>query len=257
MEYVLVYLNLILIAFAISIKFDKKIDLTIFISIAFIAIIEYFISIIISLKVANIVITLISITCFIYLLYITVKSNWKTVFNKITPGFILLTGLYIITILLYKEKMVTQHNELGCWALIVKNMNYYDSLPKLNTSMLHIGYTPITGLWHYWFSTFFNQFSDGNLYISSALLQYSLVIAITSFIKGNKFKNVLINITFITMLFTVSFLIFTSLYVDTILGLVTILGIIYILKLTEIKDKDLFIMSLIFIFYGFSITIII
>ena len=38
----------------------------------------------------------------------------------------------------------------------------------------------------YYFCRVFTEFKDGNIYISSALLQYSLVIAITSLIKDDK-----------------------------------------------------------------------
>lgn len=155
-----------------------------------------------------------------------------------------------MSILLYRDKLVTQHNELGIWALNVKNFLYFNALPNANSNLLNYGHNPITGFWNYYFCRVFTEFKDENIYISSALLQYSLVIAITSLIKEDKkIRNVLINISFIGFLFIVSYLVFTSLYVDTILGLTAIFILLYMLNIKEKVDKsDLLIIFISFIF---------
>lgn len=240
MGYILMYLVLISIAFMLSVKMDKKLDFTIFLSIAGIAIIEYICGIFFNLIVANVIIYMLAGLSFIYLILKCIRDKGiKNILNKITPGSVLLTIIYIVTIILYKEKLVTQHNEVGAWALLVKYLRQTHDLPKYGSSMIYTGYVPLTGLWHYFVSTFFNGFNDGNLYISSAFMQYSIAIAVMSFIKFKDWKeSILANLLNIFSLFMVCYLIFTSLYVDTTLGLAFALGLIYIYNMADIKISD-------------------
>lgn len=237
--YILFYLNLIIIVFAVSIKLNKKIDIIIFLSIASISIFEYLIGMIFNLLIARILIGILIIVCLGYLIYKCIKQkSIKVLIDKITPGFIFLTIIYIIVSIVYRNRMISQHNELGIWALIVKNMFLTDTLPKAGSNMLYTGYTPITGLWHYWFMSFHNEFLDGNLFVSSSFLQYSLVIGITSFIKDDsKIRKILTNVIFVGFIYTISVLAFSSTYVDPILGLTVVFCIIYVLNIKELKKE--------------------
>ncbi len=225
----------------LAVKTDKKLDFTIFLSIAGIAVIEYVCGIFFNLIVANVIIYMLAGASFIYLILKCIREKGiKNILNKITPGSVLLTIIYIVAIILYKEKLVTQHNEVGAWALLVKYLKQTHDLPKYGSSMIYTGYIPLTGLWHYFVSTFFNTFSDGNLYISSALMQYSMAIALMSFIKFKDSKeSILANLLNIFSLFMVCYLIFTSLYVDTTLGLAFALGLIYTYNISELKISDM------------------
>ncbi len=250
MGYIWMYLVLMTIAFALAIKTEKKVDFTIFLSIAGIALIEYVCGLLINLIVANIIIYILAGICLIYLTSKCIREkSIKCILNKITPGSILLTVIYIVTIILYKEKLVTQHNEVGAWALLVKYLRDTHELPKYGSSMIYTGYVPLAGLWHYFVSTFFSNFSDGNVYISSALMQYSMAIATMSFIKFKDWKeSILSNLLNIFSLFMVCYLIFTSLYIDTTLGLAFALGLIYIYNIDKLKLSDMIAFSFINLF---------
>ena len=246
MEYFIAYVIILMMALAMSIKFDKKIDVTMFISIASIAIFEYVFGIIFGLKIAKIGTYIIFAACATYIIYKAVKNkSIKLIYDKVTPGCILLTILYIVIILLYKEKYITWLDNLRYWGLVAKDFFYTNSLPDTTTNILHLSYTPITGMWYYWFASSFEKFADGNLYIACALFQCSLAVAITSFIQEtSKIKNILINIIFIAMLFAISYISFTELYTDVMMGLVFAFCILYIFKLQELNFINIVVLAI-------------
>lgn len=231
--YLVFYLNFIIIVFALAIKLDMKTDMMFFLSIVLISIVEYVVGMVFDLLIARVIISIFTVVCLGYLIYVCIKKkSIKILIDKITHGFILFSLLYIFSIYLYGSRIITQHNELGIWALVVKNMNLTDTLPKYGSNMLYTGYIPITGLWHYWVMSFFGEFFDGYITLSSTFLQLSLVIGITSFIKDKSWiRNILVNFIFIGFLYIVSILVFGTTYVDPIMGLVVSFITVYIINI--------------------------
>lgn len=249
-NYLFIYLNLIVMALAITIKFELKIEISVLITIIGISLTQYFIALFSNLVIGNIVVFIVFLFSFIYLFYIWVKNkNIKEITNNITIELILFTICYILSIIIFKEKVAVRHNELSNWALVVKNISSMEQLPKINSNMLYVGYPLIIGIWEYWFSHFFSVFTDGNLYIANAILQFALITAIVGQIKAKtKLIKVITYMIIIEFLYIGSKLIFSTLFVDITLSLITIFSFVYIDKLNKINIKDIVIITLILSF---------
>lgn len=241
--FILVYINLSVVAFAISVIFDKKMEISMIFSIAGISLIEYFFGMFFGLKIANLLIIFLSLLCIIYLAYKGITCKNKDIFlQKFSIEYFILTILYILSVFLYQNRLVVQHNELGFWGLSVKNMVYYDSIIQPNTNILHLSYIPMTGMFSYFFCQFFAEFKDGYMYIASALLQYSIIIAGLSFVKEkNIIKKILFYIFCIGICFIISPLVYTSLYVDPIVSIMGGFTLIYLLNVKDVNYKEIII----------------
>ena len=249
MGYIFMYLVLMVIASALAIKINKKIDLTIFLTIAAISIVEYIVGLFTTFIVANVIVFTTFVLSMVYLIFIVKKKGIKELKVLITPGSVMLSIIYIISVFLYDQKMVTTHNEVGAWALMTKNFRYYHELTKYNSNMIYSGYLPLIGIWQYFVTTFFKEFKDGYLYIAHALLQYSIVIALTSIIEyKNILQNVIVKITMIASLFMMCYMTFTALFLEPTIGLMFILTLIYIIFTQKIDGKELGIIALMLAF---------
>ncbi len=249
MGYIFMYLVLMVIASALAIRINKKIDLTIFLTIAAISIVEYIVGLFTTFIVANVLVFITFVMSLIYLVCIIKQRGIKELKQLITPGSIMLSIIYIISVFLYDQKMVTTHNEVGAWALMTKNFRYYHELTKYNSNMIYSGYLPLVGIWQYFATTFFKEFKDGYLYIAHALLQYSMVIALTSVIEyKNILQNIIVKITMIASLFMMCYMVFTTLFLEPTIGLAGILTLIYIIFTQKIDGKELGIITLMLAF---------
>ncbi len=253
MGYIFMYLVLMVIASAVAIKINKKIDLTIFLTIASITITEYVIGLFTTLILANALVLIAFVISLVYLIYIVKQKGIKELKQLVTPGSVMMLIIYIASIVLYDQKLTTTHNEVGAWALITKNIRYYHELTKYDSNMIYSGYLPLAGIWQYFVTIFFREFKDGYLYIAHALLQYSMIIAVTSLIDyKNIVQNIITKITMISVLFTLCYLVFTSLFLEPTIGLVFILSSIYIIFAKKIDKKELGIIS---VMLGFMILL--
>ena len=242
-SYILVYMNLSIVALAISVLFDKKMEISMIFTIAGISLVEYFFGLFFGLKIANCFVIILSLFCIVYLIYKGITCRNKELFlHKFSIEYFILTILYILSVFLYQNKLVVQHNELGFWGLSVKNMVYYDSIIQPNTNILHLSYIPMTGMFAYFFSQFFDVFKDGYMYIASTLLQYNIILACLSFIEEkNIIKKILFYIFCIGICFIISPLVFTSLYVDPIVSIMGGFVLIYLLNIKDVNYKEIII----------------
>ena len=104
MGYIFMYLVLMVIASALAIKINKKIDLTMFLTIATITIVEYIVGLFTTLIVANVLVLITFVVSLIYLGYIVKQKGIKELKGLITPGSVMLLIIYVTTVILYDQK---------------------------------------------------------------------------------------------------------------------------------------------------------
>ena len=249
MENICIYIILIIISIAFSIKTEKKLGISFFITIASISLIQFVLGIINLFKLGIIFSSVIAIIGLVYIFYYFYRNKkLKEYLKNNIFDLLFFTIVYLIIYILFKGMKVIRHNELAHWGLLVKNMLYADSLPTLSSNLVYVGYPPIVGVWEYFFSNFFLDFKDEYFYISNAILQFSLVFGIVSILNKKWIQSFLINIVMVLALFTISYLVFITLFVDITISLVFIFIIAYIYIMEKMTNIDFFILAISLIF---------
>lgn len=230
-----IFFNLSIISLYFSLILNKKIFVTFPSAIIFIMLLEYIGGLLFDFTKANILIIIISAFCAIKL--ITKRNNLS---KYIDSSIILNLIFYIVSIIILKNKTVVSHNELWTWALIIKTFFIDNDLLKFGTSVVNAGYMPGNGLFCYWFLSHFKNYSDGLVFISNALVHYSLVIACSYFIKSKvRFFYSIIIVLFLSI---VSNLIYFYLYVEPLLALYFVLMLLFYINSAKTKKNSIIFM---------------
>lgn len=249
MESICIYIILILISITISLKTNKRLGITFFVSIASISILQYLLGVAGLLNFGIYVVVLISVICLFYLLNTFEKSkNIKKYLKDNWFDLLIFTIFYCGGFIIFYGKRVVSHNELAHWGLLVKNMIYSDNLHTASANLIYVGYPPMVGMWEYWFTNFFSTFKDEYIYISNFILQISLILSTIFLLNKSKIQSLFIGGLIISSICAVSYLIFTGLFVDITLSLLFIFAIVYIYKMEKMNKSDFFILSVTLIF---------
>lgn len=244
----LIYAIITIISFAISLKLNMRIAITVLITMFSLSLMQYVLGIVGLLATGKIFTYILMMLCFIYVVYKIVKEkNMKVFLKENLLDLLVFFITYLVTIIVLKDKMVTTHNELSHWALSVKEMLYNNVLSSDN--LLYAGYPPIMRVWGYWFCNFFSDFKDGYIYISNAILQASIVNGIVLLIcKKKMIQSVLSIVLANVMMFVTSFLYYTSLFPDVMLSLLFVLCIAYMYDKTKLGLTDVVILTVVLVF---------
>ena len=114
-------------------------------------------------------------------------------------------------------------DELSHWAIVVKNMFYFNDFGcgEFSTDMFK-GYPRATSLFLYFFEFFGVAFHEGTLYMATNLLQMGMMLPIFSIFKRktnkNSFMLCILAVFLAPAIFYPSF--YQSLYVDQFLGII-------------------------------------
>ena len=244
-----IYFIIIIISMMFSLKLHKKIGVTFFITIATISLIEFLLGIVGLLKFTKYLIFVITWIGIVYIIYNFNKNkNVKEYLKRNICDLLFFTIIYFLLNIILKNKQIINHNELGHWGLLVKNIFYSDSLPKVNTNLIYVGYPPIVGIWEYFFCNFFYLFKDEYLYIAHSVLQFSLILGTTALLNKNSLYSILINILLTSILFSCNFLMFDTLLVDVTISLIFIFLIMYIYNMDKVNKVDFIILTILFSF---------
>lgn len=248
MENFVIYLILIFLSAAFSVKTQKKLGVSFFVIIATISIIQFVLGIVHLLN-FGVFISFGAFLCFIYLLnYFRKNKNLKSYLKENIFDILFFSIIYIVVHIVFYGFKVASHNELAHWAILVKKMLFFNTLPTPEFNLVYVGYPPIVGMWEFWFSNFFNTFEDKYLFVSNALLQISLVFGTVRLLNKNFIQSLFITIFALLVLFLVGNIAITTLFVDIIIALVFVFVAIYIYKMERMNKIDFFILGISLIF---------
>lgn len=147
------------------------------------------------------------------------ESYCKIVKN---PVLYTLVGFLVLSAVLSIGKRPIGWDEFSHWALIVKNMKFFNNFGNMvNTNTICNGYPPAVGLFLYFISFFDASFMESSLYTGFYILQFSIMLQFVGFIEeGFSFKKVLaLLVIFVTPLVIFEWVFVFSLYIDAYLGM--------------------------------------
>ena len=217
-----IYLLIILLntSSALAIYFNKKIEETIFLSIALKIVILFLFGLIINLEIGFYVLLFLNIPLLIYNIC-SIRKNRKLFKNNLfTAGLFIFLFTYLLFIWINYDRMVTIWDEFSHWALVVKNMFYLDNFGMGNDStVLAKNYLSGTSLFQYFCMKLNGGFSESILYLGINITAFSLLLPVFRLFKN--IKNVAIYILWFVLMVIPTLLynnFYSSLYVDAILG---------------------------------------
>lgn len=226
MSYVIIFLIVTIIAACLAKAFNKKIDMTIPISVMLIVLIIYPFGFFSRLDIGVYVIEGISTLCFIYLTYKFIGSAIHKKIsdyfrNLLTPGLVVYVLLYIIFIFINKNRLLSNWDEFSHWGLVVKNMFSFDAYgTTIDATMNYKGYPPFTAIFEYFTQKVVNSYDEGRIVVSMNLLYISMILPVFRNVEWKKgLSKLLIYIPLvlgIPMCMYENF--YTSIYVDAMLG---------------------------------------
>lgn len=222
----------IIVSFALSFSnlLNKKMDITIPISVMTIISILYIFGIFNILNIGFIGICVLAALSLIYsisYLYKIIITNkgYKYLFNIIfTPGFLIWLLLYIMFVFLNKDRMFISWDEFSHWGLVVKNIWYLEKFGTAKeATVIFKGYPPYTAIFEWFFLKVRNYYTEGAIIIASNTLIISFIVPIFKSINWKKSLKNIIPIIFTIILLPMIFYpeIYTTIYVDGILGIIS------------------------------------
>lgn len=227
MSYIIIFLIIVSIASFIAKVSNKKIDITIPISVMIIVFIIYPFGFFNRLDIGVYVVEFVSAVSLLYLIYRFIKSiinkNVLDFFkNLFTPGLVVYMLFYIIFIYINKDRLFTWWDEFSHWGLIVKNMFYFNSYGTNPETLVYFRtYPPFTAIFEFLSQKVVNSYSEGRIIISMNLIYISMILPVFRNIEWKKGLSKLliyVPIAFILPLLMYSYF-YTTIYVDAILGI--------------------------------------
>ena len=226
MSYIVIFLIITIIAACLAKIFNKKIDITIPISVMLIVLIIYPFGFFSKLNLGVYFVEGISILCLFYLIYKFVKSVMKKEVSKffenlITPGLVVYVFFYILFIYINKDRLLSSWDEFSHWGLIVKNMFSFDAYgTNIDTTMNYKGYPPFASIFEYFTQKVLNSYNEGRIIVAMNLLYISMILPVFRNVEWKKGLSKLL--IYIPLVFVVPICMYgnfyTTIYVDTILG---------------------------------------
>lgn len=227
MSYIIIFLIVVSIAAFLAKIFNKKIDVTIPISVMLIVLIIYPFGFCNRLDIGVYVVEFIAATSLLYLIYRFIKSIIKKDVpdffkNLFTPGLVVYMLFYIYFIYLNRTRLLSSWDEFSHWGTIVKNMFYFNSYgTNPETIVTFRGHPPFTAIFEFFAQKVVNSYSEGRIIIAMNLIYISMVLPVFKNIDWKKDLSKLL--IYVPIIFILPLLMYsnfyTTLYVDGILGI--------------------------------------
>lgn len=243
LNYILIYLSIILGSIIFSIRYNKKIEHCIIIDIFCKMVVLYIFGLLQQLKLGvYIVLYLPIIIGTILLLKNRKKENLKNLI--LTPGLIFFSIIYFILVIATFDRVSDCWDEYSFWSLASKNMYHHDSLLVFADVQENIPYPPIPTIWQYFFTRTLNTYNQGIEILANQILGFALLLPIFDKTTKtlSKIPKICMGIIILCIPCIFEYLIFyEAIYIDAIIGI--LIGYIF-LQLYNEKDKKFLYMSL-------------
>ena len=243
MPYLIVLLIILINSISLTVLLKKKIEEMIPISVVGLILIVYiaglFDNLIIGVRIIEIITILQLFAILLFILKQRETEDVKQIILRIiTPGLCVYIGLIGISVMINKNRIFEDLDEFNHWALIIKNMFYYNSFGTNAESIVSFNeYPPFTAIFQYIFLTVQKVYREDTVIIAQNILYFSFVILLTKSItwKENMKKLIVVIplIIFLPMIFYSNF--FVNILVDGFLGIV----FAYIIFAMFQEDEDL------------------
>ncbi|HRN70382.1 MAG TPA: hypothetical protein PLS49_04295 [Candidatus Woesebacteria bacterium] len=214
-------------------KFNKRIEDTIPITV-FLVILVIYIAGLFNVLILGIYINIIIAIVLLGLSLIELKKNLKKIKEIITPALLIWISIFIISYLFYEGRMLVEWDEFTHWGDVVKMM-YNENIFNTNPLSISVAktYPPALSIFQYFFQIINRVYEEYYLFIAYQIFSYSLFLPFIKKIKwGETYRLILV---FLIMLFS-PIIVFNnfygSIYVDALLGMVFayVLATIFISK---------------------------
>jgi hypothetical protein len=221
MAYIYILLILLNTSSAFAIYFNKKIEETLFLSIATKILILFLSGVLFNLAIGFYIIIILNIIMLIYNIYSIAKNNKLIKDNILTIGFYLLIISTLLFIWIDKGRASAIWDEFSHWALVVKDMFSLNNFGLgSDSNVIFKTYLTGTGLFQYLCLKLSGVYNESVMYFSFNMIILSLILPI---LKGfKKMKSIALFLAyFIIIIIPTMFYpsIYSSLYVDGILGI--------------------------------------
>ena len=197
MQYLIIYIitiiNSIVLAKKLKVKTEQAIPITIMGMITLV----YLSGILGNLKLGLGLIIIISIIMLIYLIIYLVKTKKQIKENLrfyFSPGIVAYGIIYIIFVVLNKNRIFENYDEFNHWGLIIKDMYLNDNFAFSRESVTMFNeYPPFTAIFQYIFLKFANVYSEDIIIIANNILSISIVMPLFKKITWDKsLKNIIV-----------------------------------------------------------------
>lgn len=225
---------IIIIASFLAIKFNKKIEQVIPVTVMGMVLFVYTFGLFEKLNLGIAVVKVMSMLVFIYLICQIIigikRKQIKTILVKIiTPGFISYIIMYLLFSYINRNSIFIHHDEFSHWGLMIKNMYHNASFASNEYSIIQFNeYPPFTAIFQYMLLVLKGEYTESTVIVASNLLYLSIIISVYQKIEWKKnIKMLLIYIPitlFLPMVFYLDF--YKNILVDGLLG-VFVFFIIY------------------------------
>ena len=244
MEYLKIFITIIVISSAIAIIQKTRIEKTIPITIILMPLIVYISGICGNLFIGIIMIKIVftlSLFLLIYKIIIGIKKKEmsKITKNILTPGLLVYILLFIIFLIYNKQRIFQDLDEFNHWAVIIKDMfinNKYSM--GANAIIEYNEYPPFTATLQYIFLQFRGVYAEDTIIIASNILYLSIIMPLLSKIRWNKslyYLFIIIPIiVFLPTIFYEDF--YINILVDGIIGILAGMIIYEIFKQKQKND---------------------
>ena len=190
MQYLIIFFIITIISIVISIKLRIKTEQAIPIAVIGLIVLVYLIGIAGNLLIGIYVILLLFILSTIYVIYYFIKNEEKRkeIFKQqITPGVLIYGCLYILFIILNKNRIFNDYDEFNHWALIIKDMYLNDNFAFKREAITAFNeYPPFTAVFEYIILKFSSSYSEDIIIIANNILAISLMMPIFKKVNWNK-----------------------------------------------------------------------
>lgn len=207
-------------AIMISLKYNKRFEITISFWTFMIISILYFFGLVGLLNMGVYIVVAIGLFSIIFCGYYIFKNNERVIDIAKSPGFVMFILFFVLAWWAQRGRMLTSWDEFSHWGTVVRNMyifNAFGNHPEATT--IFKGYPPATALLEYFWVKLSENFTDGNLYRAMNMLYFALMLPIFSNLKWKQFSKIVIRFIFVLILPLAFFQDFyTNIMVDAILG---------------------------------------
>ena len=220
MGYLIIYFIISIYAITLTILLKKRIEEVIPISIVEIIFVVFLSGLFDHLEIGIKLIELGAILQLI-LIWLTIRKKEKEFIHRVlTPGFLVYSLLFLINVILNKDRILENYDEFNHWAVMVKNMFLYHSYTGEQSVVSFNEYPPFTAIFQYLFLMIQKVYREDIIIIAQNVLYFSLIIPITKQIKWDKrlikLWIILPVIVFVPMIFYPNF--YLEILVDGIIG---------------------------------------
>lgn len=221
MIYALIFVILLNVSLSMAIYFKKRIEETLFLSIVGIILILFLSGIIVNFNIGYYFILFLNIPLMFYNIKSICKNRSIIKENLLTPSLLLLALSLIFLGWLNHGREFVVWDEFSHWALVVKNMFYFNDFGLgENSTVLAKSYLSGTSIFQYFCLKLNGVYNESILYFGQNLIVLSFILPIFKKIKKLNSITLWLSYLMIVLIPTIFYPYFySSLYVDGILGI--------------------------------------